>query len=233
MSTAITTIDTKEINQFAQYETYWWDKDGPLRTLHDVNAVRLQFISQHAVLEGHWVLDVGCGGGILAEAMVLSGAQVTGIDAEEKAIQVAREHAQELPLNLDYFCMPIEEYEQGPFDVITCMELLEHVSNPQCLIQHCKRLLKPGGFLFVSTLNRTLKAYAFAVLAAEYVLNLIPKQTHEYQKFITPSELVAMARAHDLSLVDMQGLAYNPFTRTAFLSSDVRVNYVMVFQNEL
>jgi len=224
------TIDTQEVNKFAQHAKQWWDMQGQLKTLHDINPTRVDFIMQHINLASLNVLDVGCGGGILCEAMAKYGAKVTGIDAECEAIEVAKAHAQKKQLSIDYYCTPVEAYERTGFDVITCMELLEHVQKPELVLQHCQRLLKPNGFLFVSTINRTLKAYASAIIAAEYVLKLLPRQTHDYNKFIKPSELLAMARSFDLKLVDMKGMNYNPILGTASLSSDVKVNYLLALQ---
>lgn len=224
------TVDEQEVNKFAQHAAQWWDKQGPLKTLHDINDARLEFINSQNPLSGRTVLDVGCGGGILCEAMAKRGAEVTGIDAEGSAIQVAREHALTSHLQIDYVNSPIEEYKHSGFDIITCMEMLEHVQNPELVLEHCRRLLKPGGFLFLSTISRTMKAYAGAIVLAEYVLNLLPRQTHDYDKFIKPSELVAMARAYDFNLVDMSGLQYNPLLRTASLNKDVSVNYLLALQ---
>ncbi|HAU1698503.1 TPA: bifunctional 2-polyprenyl-6-hydroxyphenol methylase/3-demethylubiquinol 3-O-methyltransferase UbiG [Legionella pneumophila] len=224
------TIAIEEVHKFAQLANDWWDTNGHLRTLHDINGARFEFISEHINLKGLRVLDVGCGGGILCESMAKAGAYVSGLDAEPEAIQVAKEHAHKNQLQIDYFCNPIEEYEDQGFDVITCMELLEHVQNPELVLQHCKRLLKPNGLLFLSTISRTLKAYLGAIIAAEYVLNLLPRQTHDYDKFIKPSELVKMARLYDLNLIDMKGLCYNPFLRKTTLVSDVSINYIMVLQ---
>lgn len=222
------TIDNQEVDKFAQHAAHWWDLEGPLKTLHDINDTRLAFIKEHASLSGARVLDVGCGGGILCEAMTRAGAQVVGIDAADEAIEVAKEHALQQQLMIDYHATPIERYDaHEQFDVITCMELLEHVQQPELVIMHCRRLLKPGGVLFLSTISRTLKAYAGAILAAEYLLGLLPKQTHEYSKFIKPSELATMARAFDFDVVDIKGLSYNPLSRTASLSTDVQVNYVL------
>jgi 2-polyprenyl-6-hydroxyphenyl methylase/3-demethylubiquinone-9 3-methyltransferase len=228
MITNESTIDAQEVSKFAQLAQDWWDINGPLRTLHDINATRLEFIKQHANLSMHKVLDVGCGGGILCEAMAKLGAQVMGIDAESGSIKVAKEHASKSSLTIDYLDTPIEDYESSTFDVVTCMELLEHVQKPELLLQHCKRLLKPGGLLFVSTINRTLKAYLGAVIAAEYLLKLLPKQTHDYNKFIKPSELLGMSRALDMQLIDMKGIAYNPLTRQASLIDRVDINYILV-----
>ena len=230
MSDTESTINQHELNKFAQHAQFWWDTEGPLKTLHDINGVRLDFIKQHIDLDDLSVLDVGCGGGILCEAMASSGAKVTGIDAESEAILVAQEHATKNHLSIEYLCTPLETYKGHRFDVITCMEMLEHVQNPELILKHCKRLLKPNGFLFVSTISRTLKAYASAIIAAEYLLNLLPRQTHDYNKFIKPSELVAMARAYDFGLVDMKGMDYNPFSRKASLGSDVKVNYLLALR---
>jgi len=226
------TIDNQEVNKFNQHAKYWWDIKGPLKTLHDINNVRLEFIDKHLSLNNASILDVGCGGGVLAEGMAKLGAKVTGIDASNEAIQVAKEHAAQNHLTIDYECLPIEDYEHPGFDAITCMEMLEHVQNPEVVIEHCKRLLKPGGFLFLSTISRTLKAYASAILAAEYILGILPKQTHEYSKFIKPSELASMGRDVGLLIMDMKGLSYNPISRTASLCDDVSVNYLLILQNE-
>ncbi|KTD11028.1 3-demethylubiquinone-9 3-methyltransferase [Legionella gratiana] len=230
MSTIETTVNPEEINKFAQHAQLWWDTEGPLKTLHDINGVRLDFIQQHVQLANLTVLDVGCGGGILCEAMANAGATVTGIDAEIDTILVAQEHAKTNYLNIDYFCTSVEAYEDQHFDVVTCMEMLEHVQNPELVLQHCRRLLKPRGFLFVSTISRTVKAYVTAIIAAEYLLNLLPKQTHDYKKFIKPSELLAMARSFGFKLIDMKGMDYNPFLRKASLGTDLKVNYLLALQ---
>ncbi|AWN74363.1 bifunctional 2-polyprenyl-6-hydroxyphenol methylase/3-demethylubiquinol 3-O-methyltransferase UbiG [Legionella anisa] len=230
MSNIESTVNPQEINKFAQHANLWWDTEGPLKTLHDINKTRFDFIKQHVELADLNVLDVGCGGGILCESMARSGAKVTGIDAESEAISVAQEHANSNHLKINYLCTSIEAYKDKRFDVITCMEMLEHVENPELVFEHCRRLLKPQGFLFVSTISRTIKAYATAIIAAEYVLNLLPRQTHDYKKFIKPSELLAMARPWDFNLIDLKGMDYNPFLRSASLGSDVRVNYLMALQ---
>lgn len=224
------TIDQQEINKFAQHAHQWWDKNGPLKTLHDINSTRLEFISQQIQWDGLSVLDVGCGGGILSESMAEAGALVTGIDAASEAIDEAEQHAQHKALEIHYFCSPIEDFERGSFDAITCMELLEHVPNPCLILEHCQRLLKPDGWLFLSTVNRTLKAYAGAVFVAEYLLGILPRQTHDYKKFIKPGELNTMACHFGFELVKMQGLRYNPFSRHAQLCEDVSVNYLMAFK---
>lgn len=224
------TIINQEVDKFAEHRNSWWDQKGPLKTLHDINPARLQFICQQLNLRGKTVLDVGCGGGILAEAMAKSGANVTGIDVGADAILVAEDHAQKSKLIIDYQCTAIEEYKPvDGFDVITCMELLEHVNKPELVLEHCRRLLKPSGFLFLSTINRTVKAYATAIIAAEYILGILPKQTHDYNKFIKPSELNNIALALDLKLIDLQGMHYNPWQAQAYLCKDVGVNYLMAF----
>ncbi len=224
------TIDSQEVDKFDQHAKYWWDTQGPLKTLHDINNTRLDFITQHRSIDNASILDVGCGGGVLSEGMAKLGAKVIGIDASTQAIQIAHEHATKNGLNIQYSCLPIEDYEHEGFDIITCMEMLEHVQNPEIVLAHCKRLLKPGGLLFLSTISRTIKAYASAIVAAEYILKILPKQTHEYSKFIKPSELAYMARAQDLELIDLKGLNYNPITRTASLTDDVSVNYLLVLK---
>lgn len=222
-----TTVDTQEIAKFAQLASQWWDKDGSLKTLHDINPARMTFIQQQGEISNKKILDLGCGGGILSEALAQQGGIVTGIDAEVEAIQSASYHAQNNQLSIEYICTPIEDYTAEPFDLITCMELLEHVTEPFLIIEHCARLLKPGGVLFLSTLNRTMKAYLSAVLAAEYILNILPRQTHDYNKFIKPAELASMLRKAGFEVIGLQGLAYNPLTRTATLSQDVSINYLV------
>ncbi|MDI9818407.1 MULTISPECIES: bifunctional 2-polyprenyl-6-hydroxyphenol methylase/3-demethylubiquinol 3-O-methyltransferase UbiG [unclassified Legionella] len=221
------TVDLQEVAKFAQHAAHWWDKDGPLKTLHDINPTRLEFITSTCDLTDKTVLDVGCGGGILCEAMAMRGAKVIGLDAEEDALKAAAAHALKNQLPIEYVCSPVENYNGQSFDIITCMELLEHVPEPQIVISHCARLLKPGGYLFLSTINRTFKAYATAIMAAEYILGLLPRQTHDFKKFIKPSELAAMIRATGLEISTIAGMAYNPLTRTAKLQSSVAVNYLL------
>jgi 2-polyprenyl-6-hydroxyphenyl methylase / 3-demethylubiquinone-9 3-methyltransferase len=222
-----TTIDEAEVAKFAQHASEWWNTDGPLKTLHDINPARIQFISNYTSIENCAVLDVGCGGGVLSEGMALKAAAVTGLDVEPDAIAAAKHHAKEARLKINYVCELIEDFESKPFDVITCMEMLEHVSDPQLVIHHCARLLKPGGYLFLSTINRTLHAYASVIIAAEYVLRLLPRQTHEYKKFIKPSELAAMIRKEGLELIGMAGMSYNPLSRTASLQDSMQANYLL------
>ena len=222
------TIDSLEVAKFAKHASQWWNMDGPLKTLHDINPPRISFIQKYIELAGQRILDVGCGGGILCEGLAACGAVVTGLDVEVDAIACAREHALTRDLCIDYVCQPIESYDAGPFDSITCMEMLEHVQEPALVIQHCAQLLKEGGYLFLSTLNRTVKAYATAIVGAEYILGLLPRQTHDFDKFIKPSELANMIRSSGLDVEGMTGLAYNPLTRAAVLHECVDVNYLLV-----
>ena len=222
-----TTVDVLEVSKFAQLATQWWNTEGPLKTLHDINPARIQFVRKFTELRAQHILDVGCGGGILAEGLASRGSIVTGLDVEPDAIAAAKSHAEGQQLQLNYVCQPIEQYEEGPFDTVTCMEMLEHVPEPELVIEHCARLLKPGGYLFLSTINRTIKAYASAIVAAEYVLKLLPRQTHDFEKFIKPSEMAAMVRGAGLEMVGMEGMAYNPFTRVATLQDSISVNYLL------
>lgn len=228
------TVDHLEVAKFAQHASVWWDINGPLKTLHDINPVRLAWILQFGSLSGKTVLDIGCGGGILSEVMAKSGGIVTGLDVEVDAIAKARDHALQSNCSIEYVAEPLETYrshEAGVFDVITCMEMLEHVAEPSLIIQHAQRLLKPDGLLLLSTINRTLKAYLIAIVGAEYVLNILPRQTHDYDKFIQPSELAAMARAAGLEVCAINGMGYNPLTRKAFLQPSVAVNYLLACRN--
>ncbi|HBI21824.1 MAG TPA: bifunctional 3-demethylubiquinol 3-O-methyltransferase/2-polyprenyl-6-hydroxyphenol methylase [Legionella sp.] len=224
------TVDSLEVAKFAQHATEWWEKDGAFKTLHAINPVRLAFIQQFTSLAGQRVLDVGCGGGILCEGLAKRGAVVTGLDVGEDAIACAQAHALDSRLAIDYVCQPIETYDAALFDHITCMEMLEHVQHPEQVIKHCFRLLNKGGFLFLSTLNRTVRAYATAIVAAEYILGLLPRQTHDFEKFIKPSELARMVRAAGFETKGLSGLAYNPITSMATLDPAVDVNYLLVCQ---
>ncbi|TNF93659.1 MAG: bifunctional 2-polyprenyl-6-hydroxyphenol methylase/3-demethylubiquinol 3-O-methyltransferase UbiG [Gammaproteobacteria bacterium] len=226
-------IDTGEVGKFDSMAARWWDTEGEFRPLHDLNPTRLFFIKQHAELSGKRVLDVGCGGGILTESLAREGAHASGIDAAEKALKVAKLHAMESGLKIDYQLMTAEEKAaQAPseYDVVTCLEILEHVPDPSSLISACAQLVKPGGKVFFSTINRNAKAYALAVLGAEYVMRLLPKGTHDYQKFIKPSELAQWARDAGLSLVEQAGMHYNPVLRSSDLIRSVDVNYLACFE---
>ncbi|HYD57235.1 MAG TPA: bifunctional 2-polyprenyl-6-hydroxyphenol methylase/3-demethylubiquinol 3-O-methyltransferase UbiG [Burkholderiales bacterium] len=221
--------DPAELQKFSDLAHRWWDPGGEFRPLHDINPLRLEWIDRHARLAGKRVLDVGCGGGILAEAMAARGAAVSGIDLSEKALRVAELHLLESGAAVRYEHASVEAYaarHAGAFEVVTCMELLEHVPDPESMVAACARLVQPGGTLFFSTLNRNPKAYLFAVLGAEYVLGLLPKGTHDYQRFIKPSELARWCRAAGLRVDEMTGMTYNPITRVYRLEADCSVNYL-------
>jgi 2-polyprenyl-6-hydroxyphenyl methylase/3-demethylubiquinone-9 3-methyltransferase len=223
-------VDQSEINKFSALASRWWDKDGEFKPLHEINPYRLEFIKRHMPLSGQKILDVGCGGGILSEAMAAEGATVTGIDLAEASLQVAKLHLLESKLKVNYQCIAVETLaEQQPqhYDAITCLEMLEHVPDPASIIQACSKLVKPGGKLFFSTINRNPKAFLQAIVGAEYLLNLLPKGTHEYNKFIRPSELSEWLRAAELSTVDSTGLSYNPLTRRYSLINSLDVNYII------
>ena len=224
-------VDPAEIAKFEELAHRWWDPHGEFRPLHEINPLRLGYIERRAGgLAGKRVLDVGCGGGILAEAMAARGAQVTGIDMGEAPLAVARLHGRESDIEVDYRQLTAEELaeaEPGTFDVVTCMELLEHVPHPAGTVAACARLVKPGGDVFFSTINRNPKSYLFAIIGAEYVLRLLPRGTHDYARFIRPSELEAWARKADLVLREITGMTYNPFSRRYSLGRDIDVNYLM------
>ena len=223
-------VDPAEIEKFSQLAHSWWDPASEFKPLHEINPLRLDFIDRTAALGGKAVLDVGCGGGILAESMAARGARVTGIDLGEQPLKVAQLHLLESGLNVDYRLVSAEALaEEAPqsFDVVTCMELLEHVPEPPVTVAACAALLKPGGHAFFATLNRNPKAYLFAIIGAEYLLRLLPRGTHDYARFIKPSELAAMCRMSGLTVSQVVGMTYNPFTRVYSLGSDVDVNYLL------
>lgn len=220
------TVDPAELEKFSSLAHRWWDPAGEFRPLHDINPLRLEWIASHAELARAAVLDVGCGGGILAEAMARRGARVTGIDLSEKALRVAQLHLHESKLDIRYEKSSVEDYA-GEFDLVTCMELLEHVPQPASMVAACARLVRPGGRVFFSTINRNPKSYLFAVVGAEYVLGLLPKGTHDYMRFIKPSELLRWSRAAGLRVEEMTGMSYNPITRRYRLGSDCDVNYLV------
>jgi 2-polyprenyl-6-hydroxyphenyl methylase/3-demethylubiquinone-9 3-methyltransferase len=225
--------DPAELARFATAASRWWDRDGEMRPLHDLNPVRLRYVERAGSLAGLAVLDVGCGGGLLAEAMARQGARVVGLDLAAELIEVARLHALEAGVSIEYRVESAERHAiagAGHYDVVTCMEMLEHVPDPQGIVAALATLVRPGGHVFVSTLNRTPRAYAMAILGAEYVLRLLPAGTHTYAKFIRPSELASWARAAGLVIADVAGLEYDPFSRSARLTSDARVNYLMHLQ---
>lgn len=223
-------VDQSEIAKFSALAHRWWDPNSEFKPLHAINPLRLNWIKSFVSLEGKKVVDVGCGGGILAESISQSGADTTGIDLSEKALKVAELHALEVGANLTYRSISAEDLadEQAEqYDVVTCMEMLEHVPDPASVVRACAKLCKPGGTLFFSTLNRNPKSYLFAIIGAEYILKLLPKGTHEYTKFIKPSELAAFTRQAGLELLGMKGLSYNPITQVYSLSDDVDVNYMI------
>jgi 2-polyprenyl-6-hydroxyphenyl methylase/3-demethylubiquinone-9 3-methyltransferase len=223
-------VDEQELAKFSELAHRWWDPESEFRPLHQINPLRLEWIDQLASLRGKTVLDVGCGGGILAEAMARRADHVTGIDLAARPLGVARLHALEAGVeNLDYREIATEALAQekpGTFDVVTCMEMLEHVPDPSAVVQACATLAKPGGWLFFSTLNRNPKSFLFAIVGAEYVLRLLPRGTHEYARFIRPSELARWCRDSGLALEASRGLGYNPLTRRYWLSGDTSVNYM-------
>ncbi|MGD8913324.1 MAG: bifunctional 2-polyprenyl-6-hydroxyphenol methylase/3-demethylubiquinol 3-O-methyltransferase UbiG [Candidatus Thiodiazotropha sp.] len=228
-------VDHAEVGKFEELASRWWDPNSEFKPLHEINPLRLEYIQRLAPLEGKKVLDVGCGGGILSESMAACGAQVTGIDMGEAPLQVARLHLLESGLEIKYERIPAERLAQEQpehYDVITCMEMLEHVPDPGSVVNACARLVKPGGKLFFSTINRNPKSYLFAILGAEYLLKLLPKGTHDYAKFIRPSELHAWLREADLSSIGMTGLSYNPLTQLYKLTDDVDVNYLVAATRE-
>ena len=223
-------VDQSEIAKFSALAHRWWDPNSEFKPLHAINPLRLNWIKSFVSLEGKKVVDVGCGGGILAESISQSGANTTGIDLSEKALKVAELHALEVGANLTYRSISAEDLadEQAEqYDVVTCMEMLEHVPDPASVVRACAKLCKPGGTLFFSTLNRNPKSYLFAIIGAEYILKLLPKGTHEYTKFIKPSELVAFTRQAGLEMLGIKGLSYNLITQVYSLSDDVDVNYMI------
>ena len=222
--------DPQELEKFGALAHRWWDPAGEFAPLHQINPLRLDWIDRYAKLSGKRVLDVGCGGGILAEAMVGRGASVKGIDLSEKALKVAQLHQLESHVPVEYEAIAAEALalrEPHAFDAVTCMEMLEHVPDPKSTVAACAALAAPGGQVFFSTINRNPKSYLFAVLGAEYVLKLLPKGTHDYEKFIRPAELAGMCRAAGLQVLEILGMSYNPFTRAYSLGPDTSVNYLM------
>ena len=230
-------VDTAELAKFSELAHRWWDVNSEFRPLHQINPLRLEWINNLASINGKAVLDIGCGGGILSDAMARSGATVTGIDLATKSLKVAQLHALETQTpNVTYREVSAEALAaEAPaqFDVVTCMEMLEHVPDPASIVQACATLVKPGGWVFFSTLNRNPKSFLFAIVGAEYVLNLLPKGTHEYAKFIRPSELAAYCRSGGLTLQATKGLQYNPITRRYWLDANTSVNYMIATQRPL
>ena len=225
-------VDADEIAKFSQIADKWWDKNGEFKPLHDINPLRLGYINSFAQLVGKRVLDVGCGGGILSESMAKRGAaHVTGIDMAEKSLETAQAHAAaERVDNIDYRCIRVEDLaaeQPHNFDVVTCMEMMEHVPDPAAIVKACSELVKPDGMVFFSTINRNPKSYLHLIVGAEYVLNVVPKGTHDWQKFITPAELARMCRQAGLDVIDTKGMTYNLLTRCYSLCDSTEVNYMI------
>ena len=224
-------IDLDEVEKFGSLAARWWDKDSEFKPLHDINPLRLNYIKEQydGSIKGKRILDVGCGGGILCESLALEGAEVVGIDLAEAGLEVAKLHLLESGLDVNYQKITAEEFAESnaeTFDIVTCMEMLEHVPEPSSIIKSCSKLVKPQGRVFFSTINRNPKSYFFAIVGAEYVLNLLPKGTHNYEKFIRPSEIDKWARRNNLSIASMIGMTYNPITKRYRLEKDVSVNYL-------
>ena len=225
--------DSAEIRKFTLMAEQWWDAEGLCKPLHAINPLRLEFIHAQHALQGQKIIDIGCGGGILSEAMAKIGAQVTGIDKSNDLITVAKKHAIENQLSIKYFLTDAESFAKThsqSFDVVCCVELLEHVPDPCSLIQACSNLAKPGASIFFSTINRNPRAYLFAIIGAEYLLKLLPRGTHDYRKFIRPSELATAARQANLILQKFQGIHYNPLSQHYALGKDIQVNYLAAFR---
>lgn len=227
----IENLDHDEVNKFDELAAKWWDMEGEFKPLHQINPLRVGFIKDRSILEGKKILDVGCGGGILAEALSELGANVTGIDASENTIGVAKSHSKSINSNVRFIQNTIEEFiasnPDEKFDVITCLEMLEHVPSPGEIIKNCSDILKKDGDIFFSTINRNPRSYLFAVIGAEYILNLLPKGTHDYEKFIKPSELAKWIREAGLNSEETIGLSYNPITDNYWLGKDIQVNYMV------
>jgi 2-polyprenyl-6-hydroxyphenyl methylase/3-demethylubiquinone-9 3-methyltransferase len=227
--------DPVEIEKFSQLAHKWWDTQSEFKPLHDINPLRLNYIDQYAGLAGKTVLDVGCGGGILSESMAGLNASVTGIDLSDKALQVAKLHLLESGKQVNYRKIAVEDMAAecpASFDIVTCLEMLEHVPDPDSIIASCAALVKPGGWVFLSTLNRNPKSYLFAILGAEYILNMLPRGTHDYAKFMKPSELAQSCRNADLNLTNLTGLSYNPLSKIYSLGKDTSVNYMVACRRE-
>ena len=229
----MTNVDDLEINKFEALASRWWDPNSEFKPLHDINPLRVNYISQHINLAEKRVLDIGCGGGILAEALAHHGATVTAIDKAEASLSVAKLHLLESQLDISYLDSTAEEFAEAQpaqFDVVTCLEMLEHVPDPSSVVSACQRLVKPGGLVFFSTINRNPKSYLFAIIGAEYLLNLLPRGTHDYAKLIKPSELATWSRQAHLTLRDQIGMGYNPLTKKYFLQNSLDVNYLACYE---
>jgi 2-polyprenyl-6-hydroxyphenyl methylase/3-demethylubiquinone-9 3-methyltransferase len=224
-------VDESEIRKFSELASRWWDPESEFRSLHDINPLRLEYIDGHSPVSGQAVLDVGCGGGILSESMAARGAAVTGIDMGEAPLNVARLHALENSVDIDYRKTTAEDLAMkvpGHWDIVTCMELLEHVPDPASVVEACSKLVKPGGYVYFSTINRNPKSFLLAIVGAEYVLNLLPRGTHQYEKFIRPSELDRWCESCELETRAITGMHYNPLLKSYSLGPGVQVNYISV-----
>lgn len=235
--TSNTNVDPEEIEKFSALASRWWDPNGEFKPLHKINPLRLDFIEQQVDgLFAQQTLDVGCGGGLLAEGMAERGAHVQGIDLAEQSLEVARLHALESKLSIDYHCIAVEDYAKqhaGQFDLVTCLEMLEHVPDPASVIEACSQLVKPGGHLILSTLNRNTKSWLLGIVAAEHLLRWVPAGTHSHQRFIKPSELLAMTDRHQLRPLQMKGIVFNPLKGFTLSATDVDVNYIVALQKPL
>jgi 2-polyprenyl-6-hydroxyphenyl methylase/3-demethylubiquinone-9 3-methyltransferase len=223
-------VDTSELAKFSARAAEWWDPRGAFRTLHEINVLRLDYIAQRTLLAGARVLDVGCGGGLLAEGLAARGAEVLGIDMAPENVAAAAEHARQSRLAIDYRCIDVDELAAtatSDFDAVTCLEMLEHVPEPSHVVAACARVLRPGGTAFFSTVNRNLKSFALAILGAEYVLRMLPRGTHEYRKLIRPAELAQACRRANLEVTEITGLHFNPVTQSYWLGGNVDVNYFL------
>lgn len=228
-------FDSQELAKFANLAAHWWDTAGELKTLHQLNPLRLEYINKKIPLKEKSVIDIGCGGGILSESMAKAGAQVTGIDMNKSVIDVAKLHQLESGVKVEYLQISAEamaEQRVGQYDVVTCLEMLEHVPDPASVVAACAKLVKPGGHVFFSTINRNPKAYLFAIVGAEYILRLLPKNTHDYAKFIRPSELNAWGKKSALNTQELKGISYNPFSEEFKLTDDIAVNYLLYAQKD-
>jgi len=228
-------VDELEIKKFEALAARWWDPNSEFKPLHDINPLRLNYIDHIASLSGKTVLDVGCGGGILSESMADKGAHVTGIDLADKSLNVAKLHLLESGKEVEYRKISVEslaEEQPAHYDVVTCMEMLEHVPDPTAIVTACAKLVKPGGHVFFSTLNRNPKSYLLAIIGAEYLLNMLPRGTHDYAKFIKPSELAQSSRNAGLNILDITGMSYNPISKVYSLGKDTSVNYIIACQRD-
>ncbi|MEC7886082.1 MAG: bifunctional 2-polyprenyl-6-hydroxyphenol methylase/3-demethylubiquinol 3-O-methyltransferase UbiG [Pseudomonadota bacterium] len=223
-------IDEQEVEKFDSVAHHWWDPDGPFKPLHMLNPVRLNFIKKKLELKNKKIIDVGCGGGLLSEELCKNGAKVTGLDSSTKSIEIANAHKEISKLHIEYHNMSIEEFikqEEKNYDALCCLELIEHVSDPENLLKNCSNLVKENGDIFISTINRNILSFVFAILGAEYILNLLPKGTHQYKNFLKPSELNSILKKNSLEIFDIKGIKYNPFSKSFSESKNVDINYIL------